>query len=90
MPERKGQKNAGRAGARYRRGMAKPTPPTAKRVSPRSGLVKLTVSVRPEQYQALLTEARRRADAAARFKLDASELVREALDVWMAKRRGGG
>ncbi len=59
---------------------------TEKRVSPRSGFVKLTVSVRPEQYAALLAEARRRADAAGRFKLDASELVREALDLWTKPR----
>ncbi len=55
---------------------------TGKRVSPRSGLVKVTVSLRPEQLAQLMEEATRRALAAGASRLDLSNVVREALDLW--------
>lgn len=59
---------------------------TSGKVGPRSGLVRAVFYVRPEQLGAVVTEAQGRAQAAGRVRSDASEVVREALDLW-AKRR---
>jgi hypothetical protein len=64
--------------------------PRPSQVGPRSplykGLVKATFSIRPEQLVALRKEARRRADAAGTYRADASEVVREAVDLWLRDR----
>jgi hypothetical protein len=59
-------------------------PPT---VGPQSGLARFTVRLRPDQLAKLHSEARERADRAGRFRVDASEIVREALDAWFSGRR---
>ncbi len=57
------------------------------KVGPRSGHLKVLFAITPEQHEALKTEAMRRAQARGTLRPDASELVREALDLWVAKRR---
>ena len=54
------------------------------------GFTKATFSVRPDQLRSLRAEARRRADRAGLFRPDVSEVVREALDKWLAKARARG
>jgi hypothetical protein len=58
----------------------------ARKVGPRSGLVRVMFSIDPEQLEALQAEALRRAKERGSFKPDASEIAREALERWM--RRG--
>jgi hypothetical protein len=57
------------------------------RVGPRSGFVRALFSIAPEQHEVLKEEAMRRAHVRGSFRPDASELVREALDAWIAKRK---
>ena len=52
------------------------------------GYLKSTFSIRPDQLRAIRAEARRRADAAGMFRADASEVVREALDLWIRTHHG--
>jgi hypothetical protein len=59
----------------------------APKVGPRSGHVKALFAITPEQHETLKAEAMRRAQARGTLRPDASELVREALDAWIAKRR---
>jgi hypothetical protein len=47
--------------------------------------VKLLFSLRPEQAVALRKEALRRALGAGAVRPDASALVRDAIDAWLAK-----
>ncbi len=64
----------------------------SRKVGPRSGFVRATFSLAPEQLDAVLNEAKARADAAGRFQPDASEVVRDVLAGWVknqAKRREG-
>ncbi|GEJ56933.1 hypothetical protein [Anaeromyxobacter diazotrophicus] len=68
--------------------MALKKPHAAKRVGPRSGFVKLTASVTTQQYDAVILEAVKRAEAAGQFRADASVVVREALDLWLRSRKG--
>jgi Arc/MetJ-type ribon-helix-helix transcriptional regulator len=49
------------------------------------GYQKVTVSLPPEQATALKQEALRRAFTAGGARPDAGEIVREALDAWLAK-----
>lgn len=68
----------------------KGTPKKAKaswRVGKRSGFIKATVSLTREQFDAIRDEAKRRADQKGAIRADASEVVREALAAWLAKRR---
>ncbi len=57
------------------------------KVGPKSGLAKTTVYLRPDQLRRLHEEARRRANAAGQLRADASAVLREAVDAWLAKRR---
>jgi hypothetical protein len=57
------------------------------KVSPRSGFVKVLISMEPDQHEALKAEALRRAAARGTLRPDASELVREAIAAWLAKRK---
>jgi hypothetical protein len=41
--------------------------------------------LRPDQLEALRREAKKRADARNASQSDASEIVREAVDAWLAK-----
>ncbi len=60
----------------------------AKPVNPRKkGLKPAVYRMRPEQIESLQTLAKKRADERGSFKPDASELVREAVDAWLPKRR---
>jgi len=52
---------------------------------PRKGLKLIGVRLTDEQIKALRREARRRAEERDSGKPDASELVREAIDAWLAK-----
>ncbi|HYG70113.1 MAG TPA: hypothetical protein VD838_20730 [Anaeromyxobacteraceae bacterium] len=65
---------------------AKPATPTRK-VGPRSGLTRATFSIELEQLAALQAEAMKRAQERGSLKPDASEVVREAIASWMARRR---
>jgi hypothetical protein len=68
--------------------MAKPPEkPPATRVGPQSGLARFTARLRPDQIAKLYAEARERAERAGRFRADASEIIRDALDAWFAGRR---
>jgi hypothetical protein len=49
------------------------------------GLEKATYSLTPEQVRLIRAEALRRASAAGSGRPDASALVREAVDAWLAK-----
>ncbi len=50
------------------------------------GLERLVVRLEPAQIQALKAEALRRANERGSMQPDASELVREALVLWMKRR----
>ncbi len=56
-------------------------------VGKRSGLVKQAFSIRPDQLAALVRVARARADEAGRVRPDMGEVVREALDLWLARNK---
>ncbi len=56
------------------------------KVGPKSGLVKTTVYLRPDQLKRLHDEARRRAAAAGQLRPDASAVLREAVDAGFAKQ----
>lgn len=58
-----------------------------RKLGPRSGLVRVMFSVKPEHLAALQDEARTRAAERGSGKIDSGEIVREALDAWIAKRR---
>ncbi len=51
----------------------------------KGGLVQVTVSLDPRHLAALRAEALRRAAAAGSGRLDASAVLRELLDAWLAK-----
>ncbi len=51
----------------------------------KKGLKLASYRMRPDQIEALRKEALRRALAGRPGKADASELVREAVDLWFAK-----
>ncbi len=51
---------------------------------PKKGMKLAAYRLRPEQVDALRKEALRRAAARSSGKPDASELVREAVDMWLA------
>lgn len=51
----------------------------------RRGHVKVMVRLTPQQVAALRAEAFRRAAAIGSGRPDASELVREAVDAWLAR-----
>ncbi len=51
----------------------------------KKGLKLAAFRMKPEQLAALRKEARRRAEERDSNKPDASELVREAVDLWLAK-----
>lgn len=57
------------------------------KIGPRSGFLKATFSVTPEQLAAVVTEAQRRAQDRGVVRADASAVVREALDTWMKRKR---
>jgi hypothetical protein len=57
------------------------------KVGPRSGLVRMVVYVTPEHLGAVVDEGQRRAREAGRVRADASEVVREALDAWIGRRK---
>ncbi len=56
------------------------------KVGPKSGLVKTTVYLRPDQLKRLHDEARRRAFAAGQLRPDASAVLRETIDAGLAKQ----
>lgn len=59
-----------------------------KPVNPRKkGLKAATYRMEPGQIDALQREALKRAQERGSFKADASEIVREAVDAWIAKRK---
>jgi hypothetical protein len=64
-----------------RPGRLRPVPP------PKKGLKLVGIRLRPDQVRELRREARRRAEERDSGKPDSSELVREALDVWLAAKR---
>jgi hypothetical protein len=49
--------------------------------------LKVMFKIAPDQLEALRAEAMRRAKERQRGRIDASEVLREAVDAWM-KRRG--
>lgn len=53
---------------------------------PKKGLKLAGFRLRPDQLAALRREAQKRAEARESGKPDASELVREAVDAWLAKQ----
>ncbi|MGC3998089.1 MAG: hypothetical protein QM767_11600 [Anaeromyxobacter sp.] len=57
------------------------------KVGPRSGFVKATFSLLPEQLAAVVTEAQDRAQERGVVRADASEVVREALEAWSKQKR---
>jgi hypothetical protein len=54
---------------------------------PKKGLKLAGIRLRPDQIKALQLEAIRRAAVRGSMKPDASEVVREAVDAWLAKHR---
>ncbi len=54
----------------------------------KSGLVQVSLTLSPEHLAALRREAFRRAASEGSGKPDASAIVRELLDAWLAKHRG--
>lgn len=62
-----------------------PTRPRKKR-SDAKGYKLVGLRLTPDQDAALLREARARAEKAGRAMADKSEVAREALDAWLAKR----
>jgi hypothetical protein len=68
------------------RAMARKTEP-AKAKNPRAkGLKPVVVRLEPAQIAALKAEALKRANERGSMKPDASELVREALALWMRRK----
>jgi hypothetical protein len=68
--------------------MPKKLQPEGKPVNPRAkGLEKVTFRLEPAQIAALKAEALRRATRSGSLKADASELVREAIKAWLARKR---
>lgn len=60
----------------------------ARPVNPRAkGLEKATFRLTPELLARLRAEARRRAAESGKGVNDASQIVREALEAWLTKRR---
>ena len=59
----------------------------SRKVGPKSGMVKATFSLEPEQLAALLAEAQRRAQERGAMRSDTSEVVRELMAAWMKGRR---
>lgn len=57
-----------------------------RKVGPRSGFVKATFSLEPEQLAGVVAEASRRATERGAMRSDASEVVREAIDEWRKRR----
>lgn len=53
----------------------------------KGGLVQVTVSLDPRHLAALRAEALRRAAASGSGRLDASAVLRELLDAWLAKAK---
>jgi hypothetical protein len=70
--------------------MTKPTRKPARRGPgrPPAGRIKIMVSLSPNHVTELRREALRRAAAESSARPDVSALVREALDAWVAKRKG--
>jgi hypothetical protein len=62
----------------------------SRKVGPRSGFVKATFSLEPEQLAGIVAEANRRALGRGAMRADASEVVREAIVAWLGRqpRRG--
>lgn len=58
--------------------------PEPARVGKRTGFVKATFSLTPAQVDALRAQAEKRRPSGA-LRADASEVLRELLDAWMAK-----
>lgn len=54
---------------------------------PPAGRVKVMVSLDPPQLAELRKEAFRRAAAGPRWRPDVSEVIREAVGAWIAKRK---
>jgi hypothetical protein len=52
----------------------------------KKGLVKAMFSVEPRQLEALRAEATKRMVERGRGRLDASEVVREAIALWLRRR----
>jgi hypothetical protein len=53
----------------------------------KKGLARAVFSVEPRQLEALRAEAARRMVERKAGRIDASEVLREAIDAWMAKRK---
>lgn len=70
--------------SRLRRSRAKVGGVTGRKT--KGGLVQVTVSLDPRHLAALRAEALRRAAATGAGRLDASVVLRELLDAWLAKR----
>ena len=51
------------------------------------GLVRTVVALEPRQVEALRAEAVRRMLARKAGRIDAGEIVREAVDAWMKRRK---
>lgn len=66
---------------------AKPEAPALGGRGMKRGLVRTIFSVTPEQLEALRAEATRRMVSRGRGRIDAGEVLREALDAWMRKRK---
>ncbi len=49
--------------------------------------LKVMFKIAPDQLEALRAEAMRRAKERNRGRIDASEVLREAVDAWMRKRK---
>jgi hypothetical protein len=60
---------------------------TKKKPSRAKGLEKAMFRLEPGQLQALRREALRRAGERGSMKPDASELVREAVEAWLPRRK---
>lgn len=68
--------------------IAAPTPATAKATAERH--IATNVRLRADQWEALRREALDRALARRGGKADASEVLREVIDVWLESRRQSG
>ena len=51
------------------------------------GFVRAVVSLRPAQLDAIRDEAMRRMRARKAGRIDAGEVIREAVDAWIGKRK---
>jgi hypothetical protein len=56
----------------------------------KAGFIVKPFTISPAHWEALRREALRRADAVASLKPDASAVLREILDSWVAKQRPKG